>query len=509
MAYDKSLVAKLTKEIVDDLDADVRKMVSGSQADAHEYAMTMSRQSSDNFVRNINDEGSLHVMSQEEQDFLDSFGDPDDIIDAEYRELDSNSANTGVGFPNRAVSYSVGGSSNMGANHTGGSPLGSSPVEGSQKGMDTNFSGVDAVANSEVHMSRGSFQKPPTDEDMNRFRDLGKKFAKAKKQEADNVYYSGATSHEKANPSYEEVYRRFQDKSAKESMHRKAAQNKRNEERQRRAEQTMYKSCVLTDYNGAEKSYKVVRRNCKLTMDCFIPNDPMYNVAVLRRALTCEVLNLVGDWSRVKDIYIRSEQLIINGVQCIPVIPSQVRGSLPFDTAELIENGCFASIFNWNMLRHMKNLYVLDIDDEYLFRTTIADDLKLSRSIGVKSVLKFCPRLEHLLVNGVDLCAPDDSEEVVVAKRSLARGKHFDNLFDGLEFDLYGGTGAVRQWTANNFREYANSRGNKGLLRYCGGMLARGVVMGAGFVPDVVAHLGGGIIKGIKSFFSAATTPVE
>lgn len=505
MAYDKSLVAKLTARIVDDLDADVQKMISCStREEAQGYAHELNRKSSDNFVRNMNDESSSQVLSHEEQAYLNSFG-VDIVADADYIELESmpvgiSKKETGVGFLN------TDGRQSFMSGFSDGASAGSS----SSVGGDKSFTGgTSDRVNLFKEKRMNSRQAPPSDEDMNRFRDLGKKFARAKQQEADNVYFSGATAKERANPSYDEIFKRFHEKSQHEKYMKAAAQNKRNDERQRKMEQTLYKSCVLTDYAGSEKQYKVVKRKCNLTMNDFIENDPMYNIAVLRKALTDEVLRLVGDWSRIKDIYVRSEQLIVNGVQCIPVIPSQVRGSLPFDTAELIENGCFASIFNWNSLRYMKNLFCLDIDDEYLFRTTISDDLKLSRSIGVKSLLKFCPRMEHCIVNGVDLCSPDDSEEVVVAKRSLARGKHFDNMFDGFQFDLYAGTGSIRSWTANNFREYANSRGNKGLLQYCGGMFTRGLVGIAGFVPDAVAHVVGGFFKAAGSLFKAATTPVE
>ena len=450
MAYSRELVEQLTRKIVDELDDEVRQMVSGSQEDAHVQASKIIQQSSDNYVRHANDEGTA-----DDADFL-NLSANDAETDGSINEQNATRQNDLAHGEEQAVVSGAGGSANAGHKQP----------------------------------------SQPTQEDMRRFADLGRRVAHKRKAEADNIYFSGAMERELSAPSSEDINNKFSRQSM-EISRRNAASNQRNVKRQEQNERIQYKSCVLMDYEGKERSYKVVRRDCSALASNFRVGDPIYNIAVLRESLTSEVLNMVGSWSRVRNIYVRSEQLIINGVQFIPVIPAKVKDSFPLDTAELIENGCFASIFDWSTLKYMKDLYMLDIDDEYLFRTTIADDLGMSRSVGVKSILKYCERLQHCMVNGIDLLAPDGSEEAVVAKKSLAKGKHFDNLFDGFEFSLYGGTGSIRSWTANNFRNYANSRGNKGLFRYLCGLGAYGAVAVAGFMPDAVAHLGGGLLKGL------------
>lgn len=516
MGYNHDIASMLTNRIVDELDASVRQMVSGSQKDAYSQAYEMIETSTNQVIRNISDEVEVEVISPNEMSFLDDFDDFDDsdYIDAvSFQEIpvDNNSDNA---FPANINNGTTDVLRFEPVSHVESQQVNKAlPVNINHGSTDVSkFEPQSNIGNSNPKsggsMNFGFKRKEPkqvTQEDMEKFFNIGKKCASAYKKEADNIYFEGTTDNMRRKPTVEDIERTFS-ASSMDSAYKRAAKNTREGKENERNEKIYYKSCVLSDYNGNEKSYKVVKCDCSYLANIFEKDNPMYNIAILRKALTREVEKMVGSWGRVREIYVRSEQLIINGVQCIPTIPSSFRSSFPFDTAELIENGCFASLFDWSVLKSMSNMYMLDIDDEYLFRTAVADGVGLSRRIGVKSLFKFCKRIEHLIINGVDLCSEDSEVEM---KKRLAKGKHFDNLFDGFEFDLYAGTGGIRSWTANNFRNYANSRGNKGLLRYICGMGALGTVAVAGFIPDAVAHLGGGLIKGIASFWKAGTTPVE
>ena len=83
-------------------------------------------------------------------------------------------------------------------------------------------------------------------------------------------------------------------------------------------------------------------------------------------------------------------------------------------------------------------------------------------------------------------------------KHKLAKTKRFTNIFDGFHLDVYAGTGGLRNFTVTNLKTYAMNRGNKGLIRYLGGV---GVLTGlaAGSVlTDFGTHFIGGVIKTVK-----------
>lgn len=265
-----------------------------------------------------------------------------------------------------------------------------------------------------------------------------------------------------------------------------------------------------TMVNGQPYAYKFIRQKVDWGKSLGSkPEDVYDNLLLLKRKITSGVRLQFGDWSRITEIVVVGEQLIINKIMYVPMIEKQYIQYMPLDTQDYLYSGHLAPLFDWSVLKKMTNLRVLSIDDVGLFVTTVSDDLGLSRRAGVSSLFNICDSLD-LVILGQDSVTRDtlNTEESEPIKRSIRRNRKFLNLFDGYKLDVYAGTSAFQDWTCGNLRNYATNRGDKGIFRYLGGVCTRGIVATAGLALNAGVHVMGGIAKTVKAVLHDASTPI-
>lgn len=271
---------------------------------------------------------------------------------------------------------------------------------------------------------------------------------------------------------------------------------------------TAYKSGCYTNAQGKEvqikKEIEPVDWGEVLSKKASSPDEAIER---LRSFITFSIRKKYGNWSRIKSIVVRSEQLIINDTMYVPAIEKKYINSeiFPVDTIDYIQNGCIAQFFNWEYLKSMSNLYSLDIDDVNFYTSTVGADLKIGRRIGVGTVFNTCHSLEVLTLGSETVTREKLlTKESVPIKEKVNVSKRFWNFNDGYKLNICKGTNGLQDFTLNNLKNYATNRGNKGLFRYCLGTMARATLFAGAGVANLASHLA----WGVKNLFSTAMTPV-
>lgn len=236
--------------------------------------------------------------------------------------------------------------------------------------------------------------------------------------------------------------------------------------------------------------------------------SPEESIEHLVSYLTNFIRDSYGGWGRITEIIVRDQHLIINRTCMRPVIdPKAINTDVfPLDAIDYLQEGAIAAFFDWSMLKHMKNLMCLDVDDMGFYEVNIGGRLKCGRRIGVSTLFNLCPSLDVLILAG-DAVTRDslNTEEATVVKKKLATHKRFNLFSDGFKLNIMQNTNSFAGWTFGNMKNYACNRGNKNIFIYCGGVVARAGMAGAAGVLNLGAHLVGGIFGTIKQ----AMTPVN
>lgn len=234
------------------------------------------------------------------------------------------------------------------------------------------------------------------------------------------------------------------------------------------------------------------------------------NLDYIRNRFTKSVIQAFGGLDRFVDVVVTGEQLIINGNCYVPRLSDDYLKYLPLDCASYFQNGTLARFFNWSCLKRMSRLNSLMIDDASFFVTEVADDLGLSRRIGVSSMFRICPSLSYLNVGGEEVTRESlNTPESAGIKEKVRNEKRKFDLLDGYKLNVYGGTNGLQNFMFGSLKNYATNRGNKGIIRYCCGTVARAIGAGVAGILNLGAHLIGGSFKTIKQTLSDGMTPVS
>lgn len=239
-------------------------------------------------------------------------------------------------------------------------------------------------------------------------------------------------------------------------------------------------------------------------------DDKLKNLDNLVNMVTRDVLKEFGGALRVREIVVSDSRLIINNVLFAPKLnyDSSTISKFPMDTWGYIRSGCIASFFDWSALDRMSNLSSLVFDDSSFVLTYVADCLGLGRKFGSSSLFRICTSLEELWIEEDLLTRGGKSTESGErVKNKIGRGVAVLNLLDGLNVNIYKGTEGVQNYMVSNLKTYAMNRGNKGVLQFTGGVVARtGLAVGA-ITVNTGTHLIGGTLKAIGKVFKDAMTP--
>lgn len=279
---------------------------------------------------------------------------------------------------------------------------------------------------------------------------------------------------------------------------------------------TMYKQDVL-EVGGKDVKINRVKETPRWTLDlqdCVTNDDKARNFDQVRTKITEEIVNYFGGFNRIQKIYVNSLQLVINDVIYTPLLSDTILARLPFDSADYVKNGYLAPLFDWGYLTKMSSLSVLSVDDFDFAMQNIGSDLGKGRDFKPMSLFNTCKNLTYLELGGEVITYPLNTEDEKTAEviKNVEEEAHRYGRFDAMYTQCYekvGNTlGGVRGWTVNNLKDYANNRGNKGIFKYTGGLLARaGVSAVAGTVELGVKGVGY-LLRGIGRTLKDATTPV-
>lgn len=267
--------------------------------------------------------------------------------------------------------------------------------------------------------------------------------------------------------------------------------------------------------DGSGKTVQFKRVGMKVDWQFDASNSVEYNMNALSNYVTKAIADQFGGFGRITSIAVVDYQMIINGVCFMPAVVGGYQ-NFPLDVEDYIKNGCTAPFFKWEYLGRMRRLTTLSFDSQTFALQEVGDCLDRRNAVTDVTFFNVCKSLQVLTIGDFtetreDLNNPEkkNSKDRKKFKQELTNKRRWNGIFDGYTLDVYKGTSAVQSYTVRNFCEYATHRGDKGLLRFVGGTLVRGTLAVAGTAVNAGTHLIGGVVKGIKSIYKDATTPVS
>lgn len=300
---------------------------------------------------------------------------------------------------------------------------------------------------------------------------------------------------------------RFRETEAQQQA-KQAAANSTRTDPERIDRQVAYAKDACTS-QGQSFSYNVVYE--KVDWGAYIKDKSgsvVESVEKLVSFITNAVNKNYGGWGRITEIIVRDQHLIINRTCFRPVLdPSTIEsGAFPIDSVDYLKDGALASFFDWGMLRHMRNLHVIDIDDMSFYEYCIGDRLKCGRRIGVSTLFNLCKSLDVLILAGDEVTRDSlYTKQSTPVKQKLATHKRFSLFSDGYKIEVCKNTNDFASWTFGNMKNYACNRGDRGLFKYCCGVTARAGLAGVAGVLNLGTHL----VGGIRDIFKEAMKPID
>lgn len=249
-------------------------------------------------------------------------------------------------------------------------------------------------------------------------------------------------------------------------------------------------------FNGNPFEYKVLQREVDWGIaftNSFTMDDKLTNLDKLNKKIVEDIKLCFGDLSRITEIAVISGMLIINGVQYYPMCNNKdFLNGLPFDCADYFKSGAIAEFFDFGYLYYMPYLTMLKIDSVDFATKNFARDIGLPAKFKITSVFKKFKNLRYFELGDTLFEAPgvDTNAEV---EESIDRHSRVSEIYNNF---IIGNASSFRGWTFNNLKTYACNRGDKGFLRYSGGVLARGGMSLAAGVGELGLRGVGAVVKG-------------
>lgn len=258
--------------------------------------------------------------------------------------------------------------------------------------------------------------------------------------------------------------------------------------------------------DGKDFSYKLARDKVNWGKDLSEdPQDLEYNLELIRKRITDDLLQKFGGAERITEIVIASDQLVVNRVMYVPVIDKEYVSRLPLDIQSYMENGLIAPLFNYRALKAMSKLGYFNCDSSLFYNTAIADDLGLGRRIGAVSLFKICPSLQTLVIAGESVSRENVNKPASKAvKKAVDMGKRGVLLADSWMPSVYKQTAKPTQWLWKSTKNWVTHRGNRSLFKYCGGAVVLfGLTTAAVALNAPIHALGGALKLGAKALIDA------
>ena len=234
-------------------------------------------------------------------------------------------------------------------------------------------------------------------------------------------------------------------------------------------------------------------------------NDPFSAVTSIENGLIDLIDEKIG-LNRVTTLAIHDLSLIINGIEFRPMLKNINIEDLPWDIADYVKEGKMGYFFYWDFIKLMPNLSAIYIDDVNYFTSKVDQDLRCGGRIGVSTMFRVCRRLKSFSLNDETIMRDDlYGPKSRVVKERVARQHRIRKLTAGFKLNAVQNTQRFNDWTFDNMVNYATNRGDKGLFRYCGGVLSRAGLTAVATVFNFATH----IVKGTKDVLTNGFTPID
>lgn len=348
---------------------------------------------------------------------------------------------------------------------------------------------------------------------------LGKDYAKRVTPSFINDLFSGATH---INEGKEEscISKKtfgnagnYADFTTTEEGHRKRSESYNSPTTSEQAESPiMYQQNTYTDENGetqtcTEVAMKVDTSKFDFDFDSDSDESVINNVETLKALYTNIVKKKVGGFDRVTSIFVTNGRIIFNKNIYVNLVANSkqdainFRDHLPLDLYEYVKQGMTGYFFDWSLLLRCRNLRSLVFDNFDFVSDVVAVDLNMSY-VREDYFFTYLRQLKYLRMGEYEYTdkVPNTAEEKLQVKKqriAAAREQSFlgraKDYFSKSTFDY--GRLKPTNWTdkLDNhfhmcFRDYLKNRGKKGLIRYTGGVIVRGLFAAASTLLNAGTH---------------------
>lgn len=208
----------------------------------------------------------------------------------------------------------------------------------------------------------------------------------------------------------------------------------------------------------------------------------------------------LDQFSRANTITVHDATVFIDTVEWFPTFAEEHLKMLPPNDRGYFEEGKMAYFINWKVLLNALKPVALSIDDADLAYGVVATQLHdHGGRTGAVTFFNKLPFLKYLEISGtkIDREHLDDKEAYGKMRKTSDKVYRKYALLGGLQLSPCVATSSLWGWQRDNIKRYATSRGQKGIIRYLGGLGARvgfGAVFGA-------LNVGSHLIKGIAGAF--------
>lgn len=201
-----------------------------------------------------------------------------------------------------------------------------------------------------------------------------------------------------------------------------------------------------------------------------------------------------GGWDRVTDLAVVHGVIVINSVSYEPQLPDSYISALPFDVRRAVADGRMAWLFDFGVLKNMRNLANLKFDSTSFVYNKVRKDLRVMSEFKPSTFFKVCKKLLVLDIKGEVLYAKDPTRRDDMFKRA----SRCEEIYQSCVAFGWGQTKA--RW--NSIKDVYQDPDRSGLSKAWGitwNAVGAGVA-GVGTLGVKAVGLAGKIGKGIKNF---------
>lgn len=295
----------------------------------------------------------------------------------------------------------------------------------------------------------------------------------------------------------------------------------------------MYQQNTYTDENGEpQKCVEVAMRfdTSKFDFDFESESEEsiVYNVDVLKTLYTNMVQKKIGGFDRVTSIHVADGKLILNKSTYVSMKlgskedVKNLREGLPTDLYEYVIQGMTGYFFDWSLLLKCSNLRTLVFDDYEFVTDVVAVDLNMTY-VREDYFFTYLRKLHYLKMGEFEYTDEQDKNaddqrrqrhqraEQAKVQDFVERTKAYyrKSTFDYNRLKPTTWTDKLDNHFHMCFKDYLKNRGKKGLIRYTGGVLIRGLFAAASTLLNAGTHFVGDTASYLSQYNPRLATDEE